>query len=150
MTEVQHTDIGQRIFGVPTLVSASFSVLLLTQPHIIQNIQQVHRDHVPAVPPTFHLLGSTPAYYNQGMVRFSPSSPASSDPSTLRLTDIHILTIEGHPDFTQPVMDAIIDNRTASGIIDEETAKDARRRAKWRNDGVIVGEVVWKVLGVQC
>jgi hypothetical protein len=107
----------------------------------------MHRDHVPLVPPTFHLLGSTAATYNQGMVRFS-SPDASLDPSTpLRLTDIHVLTVQGHPEFTAPVSETIINDRVSRGIMDEEVAADARGRMAWRNDGVgVIGRVVWKVL----
>ena len=49
----------------------------------------MHRDHVPFVPPGFHLLGSTLGTDNQGMVRFTTT--------TLNLTweDIHILTLQG-------------------------------------------------------
>src|ERR1700722_12839259 len=111
----------------------------------------MHRDHVPVVPPNFHIIGSTLSTYNQGMVRFSPSSTISSDPSVpLRLTDIHILTIEGHPEFTQAVTESIIAARVSSGQMDEQTAKDARSRATWENNGVSVGKTMWGVLGIQC
>lgn len=39
-----------------------------------QNIQQMHRDHVPTVPPTFQLLGSTQVSHNQGMLRYLSDS----------------------------------------------------------------------------
>lgn len=107
----------------------------------------MHRDHVPSVPPEFHLLGSTPVCFNQGMVRFHNTAMS---PTSFSLTDIHILTVQGHPEFTKSISSKVIEARSASGILSTETAEDARRREDWRNDGVtIVGRVIWGVLDVR-
>lgn len=155
MTEVALTDLGTQIFGVSTLVRAS---LLFNRPsetlykclNVLQNIEQMHRDHVPAVPPTFHLLGSTPIAHNQGMLRlFSAPDAAVSAPTSIDPADVHILTLQGHPEFTAPISEAIIEVREGTGVLDKATADGARARMGWRNDGVrVVGRAVWRVLGV--
>jgi len=130
VTELALTEIGSQIFGTKTL-----------------NIQQMHQDHVPAVPPTFHLLGSTPVSLNQGMVRFnSPSEPPTSP---VNLKNIHVFTVQGHPEFTAPITTSLVEVRSKVGIINPKDAEDALRRVTWRNDGVgVIGKVVWGILGV--
>jgi hypothetical protein len=118
-----------------------------------QNIHQMHRDHVPAVPPGFHLLGSTPIDHVQGMVKLFPSSTRdkSTTADSIKRTDIHILTVQGHPEFTVPISEALITARLSTGILDAPTAEDARGRASWRNDGPgVVGKTVFAMLGVPC
>ena len=105
----------------------------------------MHRDHVPNVPPSFHLLGSTHVSRNQGMVRFlNPTAPL--DPAA-SLPPIHILTLQGHPEFTKGIVNEIVAVRSASGIIDQATARQAYERADWKNDGVdVMGRAIWEVL----
>lgn len=125
-TSIQLTEIGKQLFG----------------PSDTLNIQQMHRDHVPTVPPSFHLLASSPTSYNQGMVRFS----SGANPST-PLSPIQIITIQGHPEFSEPIITAIIGQRTESGDISPEAAADAEKRRFWKNDGVdIVGKAIWEIL----
>lgn len=125
-----------------------------------QTIQQMHRDHVPSVPPNFHLLGSTNVSINQGMVRFAPSSSNPNDtspqyPNTsgqpTPLPPIQILTTQGHPEFTSSVISSIIEQRVASGKIGVPAAEDANRRLEEKtpkaNDAFgLVGKVVWRVI----
>ncbi|KAF8154701.1 class I glutamine amidotransferase-like protein [Crassisporium funariophilum] len=127
-TPIELTDIGKQLFGN----------------HDTLNIQQMHRDHVPSVPLNFHLLASSPVSLNQGMVRFaSLSNPMPGKP----LPPIQILTVQGHPEFTESVVSAIVEQRFSSGVIDAEVAADAERRKLWKNDGVdAIGKVVWKVI----
>ncbi|KAI9456748.1 class I glutamine amidotransferase-like protein [Russula earlei] len=127
-TEVNFTDLGQRIFGAPSL-----------------NLQQLHRDHVPTIPPSFHLLGSTSVTRNQGMVRFSDPGACLPVPDG-SMPKIHILTLQGHPEFTAEIVKEVIRARSERGIIDKDTAEDGLIRADERNDGVIVGRVIWQVI----
>jgi len=125
-TSIRLTEIGKQFFGRSDTL----------------NIQQMHRDHVPTVPPSFYLLGSSPTSYNQGMVRFS----SGANPST-PLPPVQIITIQGHPEFNEPIITAIIRQRTESGHISHEAATDAERRRFWRTDGVyIVGKAIWEIL----
>ncbi|KZT03619.1 class I glutamine amidotransferase-like protein [Laetiporus sulphureus 93-53] len=128
VTEIALTDIGKTLLGVPTL-----------------NIQQMHRDHVPAVPPSFHLLGSTPVSPNQGMVRFA-SGTSVDHPMP---QDVQIFTVQGHPEFTQRISEKIVEARERKGVMGKDIAEDARKRAEWRNDGVgVIGKVMWEIMGV--
>ncbi|KAL0064544.1 hypothetical protein AAF712_008489 [Marasmius tenuissimus] len=105
------------------------------------NIQEMHRDYVPSVPPQFHLLGSTDATMNQGMVRYFGDS-VSRDP-----IQIQILTVQGHPEFTEPIVSEVLKTRHATGVVDDATKDDATRRKDWRNDGKIVARAVWRMFG---
>jgi len=99
------------------------------------DIIQMHRDHVPALPPSVALLGSSPKAPIQGMVSRFPSG------------DIHILTVQGHPEFNPDIVHKIIDAREASGVLDAETVKEARVRASQRDDGIgLIGRAVWQAL----
>ncbi|CAL1711069.1 unnamed protein product [Somion occarium] len=137
VTPVDLTETGKQIFGTSTL-----------------NIQQMHRDHVPEVPQSCHLLGSTSVCRNQGYIRFTPGSPSAqstasppwSDTQTWK--DIQIFTVQGHPEFTKRIVEKIVDARAGTGVLDKDTAEDARARADWRNDGVdVIGKAMWRILG---
>jgi GMP synthase-like glutamine amidotransferase len=116
---------------------------------ITQILQEMHQDHVPAVPPNCHLLASTSISPNQGYVRFTSNSdvpPPSSqeiDPSS-----IQILTVQGHPEFTQGIIDKLVVARTEKGILTQEMKEDVEKRSKMRNDGVVVGKAIWRILGI--
>jgi len=127
-TPIDLTDLGRRLFGVESL-----------------NIQQMHQDHVPVVPPTLQLLGSTPVSHNQGMVRFTSGTESEQQ----NLENVHIITLQGHPEFDEGIVSGIIEARTKSGVISAKVAADADRRKNWRNDGVaVLGKAVWRILGV--
>jgi len=128
VTDVALTETGKAIFGSDIL-----------------HIQQVHRDHVPSVPPSFELLGSTAKSPVQGMVRFTEPPTFSS----LSYTSIHVLTVQGHPEFHSSALLKLIDYREAAGVIDAITAKGGRVFAVRSDDGIdVIGKTIWKVLGV--
>ncbi|KAI0646276.1 class I glutamine amidotransferase-like protein [Trametes meyenii] len=124
VTEIDLTDLGQKLLGVQKL-----------------NLEQMHRDHVPAVPPTFHLLGSTPVAPNQGMVQlYAGVSPEAASPA-----DVHIFTVQGHPEFNAQISGEIVKARRA--LFDEQTADGYARRVGWRNDGPgVVGKTLWEIV----
>ncbi|KAI0300069.1 class I glutamine amidotransferase-like protein [Multifurca ochricompacta] len=129
ISEVTLTNLGQRVFGTQSI-----------------NIQQMHQDHVPTVPPLCHLLGSTMITRNQGMVQFSDTNAPLPAPDT-PIPQIRILTLQGHPEFTAGIVKEIIKAREESGVIDKELAEKAWIRADGRNDGVnVIGRVIWEVL----
>jgi GMP synthase-like glutamine amidotransferase len=105
----------------------------------------MHRDHVPAVPGPLHLLGSTSVTYNQGMVLLQEGKSVE----TLEPPDVHVLTLQGHPEFTTSISDLVITARTSTGVVPKDLAEDAHKRNKeLQNDGVeTIGRLMWKVLG---
>ena len=102
-----------------------------------------HRDHVTSLPRDTLLIGSTPKCPIQGFIRYrSPSSK-----------DIHILALQGHPEFVPDIVEKIIDVRAEKGVLDEPTTVEARRRARGEMRGRaglegrgIVGWAVMQVL----
>jgi len=122
---------GKELFGASTI-----------------NIQQMHRDHVPTIPSTFNgstikQLGSTTSTPNQGYVMYRPSQDTSKSGA------IQVFSVQGHPEFTQRIVEAIIEARgpAGTGLMNAEVAAESKERASWRNDGdTIIGKVVWDVL----
>ena len=106
----------------------------------------MHRDHVPEVPKSCLLLGSTSVTPNQGFIRLAPSAPSSPD-SKIDFKDIQIFTVQGHPEFTKPIVSTVVEARSATGVIDKDTAEDYKRREDWPNDGVdVIGKVIWRIV----
>ncbi|THH23061.1 hypothetical protein EUX98_g8117 [Antrodiella citrinella] len=115
-----------------------------------ENIQQMHRDHIPEVPKSCHLLASTSITPNQGFIRLNSSAPPPNASSPVDLKDIQIFTVQGHPEFTKPIVSTIVDARSATGVIDQATAELARSRADWPNDGVDkLGKVIWGIMSAK-
>lgn len=146
-TKIHLTEIGKQLFGSCDTLVCRAKLNSYIQPFTIpiflsKNIQQMHRDHVPTVPPTFHLLGSSPTSHNQGMVRFS----SGANPST-PLPPIQIITTQGHPEFNEPIVTAIIEQRSQSGAISKEAAAEAETRRFLKTDGVdVIGKAIWEIL----
>ncbi|KAG8815943.1 hypothetical protein FRC17_000528 [Serendipita sp. 399] len=127
VTEILLTPTGKEVFGVDTLT-----------------IQQFHRDHVPELPPGFQLLGSTTVSPIQGMIRPYPAITEGVTPSS---HDTHILTIQGHPEFTAGIVERIVNVREERGILSEARAAQAREDGQKRHDGTgVVARAIWRVL----
>ncbi|WWC65320.1 uncharacterized protein I303_107938 [Kwoniella dejecticola CBS 10117] len=106
-------------------------------------LEQMHRDHVPSIPPSCHLLLSTPQYPVHSFVKYHPYSSPTNPLA-------QILTVQGHPEFTPEIVSHIIDARHATGVFDEKVTKEARRRAGGKGQGGEgfgrIGWSVWRVL----
>ncbi|KAG0203425.1 hypothetical protein BGX28_004283 [Mortierella sp. GBA30] len=73
----------------------------------IMRIQELHQDVVHEIPQGFTLLASTAHTMNQSMI---------SD-------DRMIVTLQGHPEFTGPIMTEFIKFRTANGTFNKELSE---------------------------
>lgn len=143
-TSFELTDEGKEVFSTDKSFMVRPIVLIVKQNYYntdctrLQSIQQMHRDHVPEVPASFSNLGSSATCAVQGLIRRYPNT-----------SDIHILTVQGHPEFTSDIVEAIIDAREASGAMSKEVVEDGRRRAVVEHDGIgAIGRAMWRVLGV--
>jgi hypothetical protein len=114
-----------------------------------KNIHLMNRDHVPTKPPSFHILSSSNQSPIHGMVLFSESEPLEEAPSlNFRLTDIHVLTNQGHPEFTESIMRVLLTLRQQ--LLGTELARDGEHRAGNQNDGIaVIGKAIWGVMGVE-
>ncbi|CCA69183.1 related to P.aeruginosa anthranilate synthase component II [Serendipita indica DSM 11827] len=127
VTEVDLTPAGRDVFELESVA-----------------IQQFHRDHVPSLPSGFILLGSTTTSPIQGMLL--PYSP-SADGAIPTAQDTHILTVQGHPEFTGPIVEKITGVREQRGILDKARAARARTDAYKPHDGAgAIAKAVWKIL----
>jgi len=62
---------------------------------------------------------------------------------------IQVFSVQGHPEFTQRIVEAVVEARgpTGTGLMSAEVAAESKERASWRNDGdTVIGKVVWDVL----
>jgi len=62
------------------------------------------------------------------------------------MPQIHILTVQGHPEFTADIVRKIIRVRKESGVMDKDAAENGWDRADERNDGNRIARVIWDVL----
>ncbi|KAF8528408.1 class I glutamine amidotransferase-like protein [Hysterangium stoloniferum] len=126
-TDVELTDKGKEIFGMSSIVTDR------------QMIQQMHRDHVPSLPPKFILLGSTSVSPVQGMIL----------PCKDNASQVHVFCVQGHPEFLPDIVNKIVDAREKSGNMNADTVKDGRARAVRPDDGTgAIGRAIWQVLGI--
>jgi len=79
------------------------------------------------------------------MVLFS--DPDAHPTKDAPIPQIHILTLQGHPEFTAEIVKEVVRARSDSGAMDKETAESAWLRADRHNDGVgLIGEAIWQAL----
>jgi GMP synthase-like glutamine amidotransferase len=87
-----------------------------------QTLQQMHRDIVYTYPPEVTPLGHSPRCAVQGM--YVPR---------------RLITVQGHPEFTEEIVSEILDARVQAGVFTEDEYRDAMNRVKNHHDGVAVG-----------
>ncbi|KAF8908109.1 class I glutamine amidotransferase-like protein [Gymnopilus junonius] len=144
-TQITLTQLGKSIFG----------------PRDTLTIQEMHRDHVPSVPPNadLHVLASTELSPNQGMVKFYPAAQDTETHAhgngTVQAASkkVQIFTIQGHPEFTQRVISDIVEQRSAVGVMSAQISDDLKSRLDkgWdkeaQNDSNdVVGKVIWDII----
>lgn len=141
VTDVDLTAEGKKLFdGKDTLVSSILSPLgirlhlgcsifttmeaVLSEGVWDQSIYQMHKDIVFDYPPfpTVQPLGSTARCKVQGM--FVPR---------------RILTVQGHPEFTEEILVEILEVRHEQGVFGDEIYEEAMGRVGRGHDGLMVG-----------
>ncbi|KAL1967995.1 hypothetical protein VTN77DRAFT_2412 [Rasamsonia byssochlamydoides] len=93
------------------------------------SLHQMHRDIVYGYPPDVTPLASSPRCAVQGM--YAPR---------------RLITVQGHPEFTDEIVSEILDSRSKAGIFTEEEYKEAMGRVKNQHDGIAVGVAFLKFL----
>ncbi|KAL8714488.1 MAG: hypothetical protein Q9225_006564 [Loekoesia sp. 1 TL-2023] len=89
----------------------------------VLSIHQMHKDIVFDYPSGVQPLGSTSRCKVQGM--FIPG---------------RVLTVQGHPEFTQEILVEILEVRHEQGVFSDEIYEDAMARVGRKHDGVMVGK----------
>ncbi|KAL9713304.1 hypothetical protein Ac2012v2_002909 [Leucoagaricus gongylophorus] len=147
-TLVNLTDVGKSIFGADQLT-----------------LQQMHRDHVPVetlsrqfVSGELELIGFSSNTDNEGFIEFYPASR-----DVLKTPrNIHVLTLQGHPEFSEALITKIVRQRSEimglqtvtnywghKGNDNEEEPQDKEGTGRrWlKTDGVdIVSKAIWNML----
>ena len=76
---------------------------------------------------------------------YSTDQSASSE--KVDTSNIHILTVQGHPEFTASIVEKVVDARAERGVFDQAVAEKARLDAVKTHDGTgRIGAAIWKVL----
>jgi hypothetical protein len=71
----------------------------------------------------------------------------SAPPESIDISSVHILTVQGHPEFTTSIVEKIVDVRAGRGVFDPAVAEKARLDAIKVHDGTgRIGTAIWKVL----
>lgn len=151
-TKVNLTDIGRKIvWGEDATSLEDVSGL---PDHV--TMQQIHSDIVSKLPPNFELLGSSEICPIQGIVSFyeeGKETPAftHSHQSTLPAEPwarVHIIAFQGHPEWHEGIIEPFISAYESDGTFTAEFAEQARKQTRKEHNGVRVGKVLLKVLGV--
>lgn len=136
-------------------------------------LEQVHRDIVTDLPPDldgeeFLNLASTPKCKVQGLaLRYMTEAPPlpgkagtsaymafdvddhipSSGPAPVR--SLHILTTQGHPEFTPELVALLASSKTEMGTASAETIAEFTATANKPHDGTAVGVIFLAMLGYE-
>ncbi|KAK5658347.1 hypothetical protein OQA88_2323 [Cercophora sp. LCS_1] len=133
VTETRLTPAGKDLFG-----GRESLVNLTSHPHHIspetlitspQKIQQMHRDQALGIPPTATLLASTDICPNHGFI-----IPG------------RVITVQGHPEFTDDIMQEILETRHATGLFSDDVFQSGMARRADEQDGVLMARVFLKFL----
>lgn len=121
VTPVQLSAKGQELFGLKEMVCTDGSIpgTMLTAS---QQIHQMHRDIVYTLPPSVESLGHSPVCEVQGMYARR-----------------RLITVQGHPEFTEAIVDELIESRYGRGIFTKEMYEDGMSRVGKKHDGVACG-----------
>ena len=84
----------------------------------------MHRDEVKSLPPSSQNLASTPACPIQAM--YSPG---------------RYITVQGHPEFTNDILQEFCTARHKTGMFSDAMYEDAAERASREHDGVAIARV---------
>jgi len=87
----------------------------------------MHKDIVYEVPHGVTQLAYTSKCTNQGMYAKG-----------------RLITVQGHPEFTDEIVTELLEARHASGVFDDTLYKDGMDRVGNRHDGVTVGKAFVK------
>jgi GMP synthase-like glutamine amidotransferase len=57
-----------------------------------------------------------------------------------------VMTVQGHPEFTEEIMRELLDAAHASGLLDKDTFEDSIKRVGKYQDGVVVAQAFLRFL----
>ena len=76
------------------------------------------------------------------MIKLRSATPSPS------LSDIIVFTLQGHPEFTEAIVNDIIDVREKGGILSKDFAQASRERSALRQDGSALGRTILEILNM--
>ncbi|WFD30450.1 GMP synthase (glutamine-hydrolyzing) [Malassezia sp. CBS 17886] len=164
-------ELGVRPFD---LTREGIEILTPLEPRSTWALEQLHEDCVSEMPPAlngelFSGLGSNAQTPIQGMVlRYPSEAPpmpsvvntssyiafdvddsvtGAAGPSPIR--NAHIVTLQGHPEFTTGVTLAELEGAYAAGCIDDAALRDGRAHADKMQNGLETGRMLLGMLGIE-
>lgn len=89
----------------------------------------MHKDVVFEYPADVEKLGGSPRCLVQGMYKKGK-----------------LISVQGHPEFTEPIVSYLVKMRAEQGIFNEQQAKDALERVGKPHDGVVIAKAFLRFL----
>lgn len=89
----------------------------------------MHRDQVFGLPAGAELLASTDKCMNHGFI-----------------IPKRVITVQGHPEFTEDIMEEILELRHESGLFTDEVYQSGKTRNGDNHDGVLMAQAFLKFL----
>lgn len=62
------------------------------------------------------------------------------------LKQIHMFTLQGHPEFTSDIVKDIIDVREGRGVLSRDFSAESRERADRKQEGITLGRTILEIL----
>lgn len=99
--------------------------------HSVPSLSLLHQRQaqIPPESPPLFLLGSSPKCAIQGL--YTPGK---------------FITIQAHPEFTEPIVQELLETRHTQGVFGDDIFKEAMGRVGKRHDGFLVGGVFVRFL----
>ncbi|EOA87050.1 hypothetical protein ACJQWK_08746 [Exserohilum turcicum] len=92
-------------------------------------IHQMHKDVVFEYPAGVEKLGASPRCLVQGMYKKG-----------------RLISVQGHPEFTEPIVSYLVKMRAEQGIFEEQQARDALDRVAKHHDGLVIAKAFLRFL----
>ncbi|RMZ72553.1 class I glutamine amidotransferase [Pyrenophora seminiperda CCB06] len=121
--KVGRSDHGWEIAVLPVQLTAKGKELFQ------QDTLQMHTDVVFEYPANVEKLGGSPRCLVQGMYQKGK-----------------LISVQGHPEFTEPIVSYLVKMRAGQGIFSEEQAKDALERVGNPHDGLVIAKAFLRFL----
>lgn len=124
----------------PPFEDAEFSVLASTENTPVQGLVLRYVTEAPPLPS----LAGTSAY-----VAFDVDDFCSKSAGPMPVRNAHILTFQGHPEFTKEIEVQQLQDMADKGLINADTASEASAKTSDNRDSIHVGTILLAMLGVE-
>ena len=170
----KETDWVRRMECINTMMRESLYDKTGANSHFGQALEQAHMDYVSEIPPPvegdeWQSLGGNEKCPIQGLTLHYPTEapplPSSVKTSTyvafdvednvtgasgpMPVRSVHVLTLQGHPEYNASVMQDVLSFVHASGLINEKEFHDGQVRANEKQQNLETAKILLGMLGME-